>query len=60
MKKIASALLSLVVCLLCAVPALAFVSPLTGDSSHMGLWIAMICFALVAVVVVLIVMKKKK
>ena len=31
-----------------------------GDSSHMGLWIAMICVALVAVVVVLIVMKKKK
>ena len=54
------------IALLCAVCAavmslcLACASPLTGDTSNMGLWIAMVVVALVAVVVLLIVGAKNK
>ena len=34
--------------------------PLTGDTSNMGLWIAMVVVAVIAVVVLLIVGAKKK
>ena len=40
-------------CIACA-------SPLTGDNSNMGLWIAMVVVAVIAVVVLLIVGAKKK
>ena len=52
--------------LLCAVCAavmslcIACASPLTGDTSNMGLWIAMVVVAVIAVVVLLIVGAKKK
>ena len=55
-----------VLCLLCAVCAavmnlcIACASPLTGDTSNMGLWIAMVVVAVIAVVVLLIVGAKKK
>ena len=45
-----------VLCLLCSACA----SPLTGDTSNMGLWIAMVVVAVIAVVVLLIVGAKKK
>ena len=35
-------------------------SPLTGDTSNMGLWITLVVVAVIAVVVLLIVGKKKK
>ena len=38
----------------------AYASPLTGDTSNMGLWIAMVVVAVIAVVVLLIVGAKKK
>lgn len=53
-------------CLLCAVCTavmslcIACASPLTGDTSNMGLWIAMVVVAVIAVVVLLIVGAKKK
>ena len=53
------------IALLCAVCAAAMslcvacASPLTGDTSNMGLWIAMVV-AVIAMVVLLIVGKKKK
>ena len=52
------------IALLCAVCAAAMslcvacASPLTGDTSNMGLWITLV--AVIAVVVLLIVGKKKK
>ena len=55
-----------VLCLLCAVCAavmslcIACASPLTGDTSNMGLWIARVVVAVIAVVVLLIVGAKKK
>ena len=35
-------------------------SPLTGDTSNMGLWITLVVVAVIAVVVLLIVGKKKE
>ncbi len=55
-----------VLCLLCAVCAAAMslcvacASPLTGDTSNMGLWIAMVVVAVIAVVVLLIVGAKRR
>ena len=57
MKKLLgllSAVCAMALCL-CA----AYASPLTGDTSNMGLWIAMVV-AVIAMVVLLIVGKKKK
>ena len=54
------------IALLCAVYAAAMslcvagASPLTGDTSNMDLWIAMVVVALIAVVVLLIVGRKKQ
>ena len=53
------------IALLCAVCAAAMIlcacaSPLTGDTSNMGLWITLVVVAVIAVVVLLIVGKKKK
>lgn len=54
------------IALLCAVCAAAMslcvacASPLTGDTSNMGLWITLVVVAVIAVVVLLIVGKKKK
>ena len=54
------------IALLCAVCAavmslcVACASPLTGDTSNMGLWIAMIVVAVVLLVVLVIIGAKKK
>ncbi len=58
MKKLLSLLCAvctaaMCLCIVCA-------SPLTGDTSNMGLWIAMVVVAVIAVVVLLIVGAKKK
>ena len=58
MKKLLC-LLTLVCCLAMSL-SVACASPLTGDTSNMGLWIAMVVVALVAVVVLLIVGAKNK
>jgi len=58
MKKTITSFLAMALCLACT--AVAWASPATGDSSHMGLWIAMVGVAVVAAVVVLILLKKKK
>ena len=50
-RAVCAAVMSL--CIACA-------SPLTGDTSNMGLWIAMVVVAVIAVVVLLIVGAKKK
>lgn len=54
------------IALLCAVCAAAMslcvacASPLTGDTSNMGLWITLVVVAVIAVVVLLIVAKRRK
>lgn len=54
------------IALLCAVCAAAMslcvacASPLTGDTSNMGLWITLVVVAVIAVVVLLIVGKRRK
>ena len=59
-------LMKKLIALLCAVCAAAMslcvacASPLTGDTSNMGLWITLVVVAVIAVVVLLIVGKKKK
>lgn len=58
MKKYFTVSLSLLICLL-AMPT-AWASPVTGDNSHMGLWIAMVGAAILAAVVVLVLLRKKK
>ena len=58
MKKLLgllSAVCAMALCL-CA----AYASPLTGDTSNMGLWIAMVVIAVVLLVVLVIMGKKKK
>ena len=60
MKKLISALLCALLGTLTVVPAWGFSSALTGDTSNMGLWIAMVVVAVIAVVVLLIVGAKKK
>ena len=58
MKKL-FCLLTVMCCLVMSL-SIAYASPLTGDTSHMGLWIAMVVVAVIAVVVLLIVGAKKK
>lgn len=58
MKKLSVILSSLLLCLLSI--SCAWASPLTGDTSHMGLWIAMVGVAILAVIVILILLRKKK
>ena len=58
MKKLLgllSAVCAMALCL-CA----AYASPLTGDTSNMGLWITLVVVAVIAVVVLLKKKKKKK
>ena len=58
MKKL-SCLLALLCCMMMSL-SVAYASPLTGDTSNMGLWITLVVVAVIAVVVLLIVGKKKK
>lgn len=58
MKKL-FCLLTLLCCMVMSV-SVACASPLTGDTSNMGLWIAMVVVAVIAVVILLIVGAKKK
>lgn len=58
MKKLLC-LLALVCCLAMSL-SVACASPLTGDTSHMGLWIAMVVVAVVLLVVLVIIGAKKK
>ena len=58
MKKL-FCLLTLLCCMVMSV-SVACASPLTGDTSNMGLWITLVVVAVIAVVVLLIVGKKKK
>ena len=58
MKKL-FCLLTLLCCLIMNV-SVACASPLTGDTSHMGLWIAMVVVAVVLLVVLVIMGGKKK
>ena len=58
MKTHLSVFLSLLICL--SATSAAWASPMTGDSSHMGLWIAMVGVAILAVVIILILLRKKK
>mgnify|MGYP003079355727 CR=1 FL=1 len=58
MKKL-SCLLALLCCMMMSL-SVAYASPLTGDTSNMGLWIAMVVIAVVLLVVLVIMGKKKK
>lgn len=58
MKKL-SCLLALLCCTMMSL-SVAYASPLTGDTSNMGLWIAMVVIAVVLLVVLVIMGKKKK
>lgn len=58
MKKLLC-LLTLVCCLATSL-SVAYASPLTGDTSNMRLWIAMIVVAVVLLVVLVIIGAKKK
>ena len=58
MKKL-SCLLALLCCMMMSL-SVAYASPLTGDTSNMGLWITLVVVAVIAGVVLLIVGKKKK
>lgn len=58
MKKLLC-LLTLVCCLAMSL-SVACASPVTGDTSNMGLWIAMIVVAVVLLVVLVIIGAKKK
>ena len=57
MKKGFAVIFSLLLSLLSV--TCAWASPLTGDTSHMGLWIAMVGVAILAVVIILILLRKK-
>lgn len=57
MKKL-SCLLALLCCMMSL--SVAYASPLTGDTSNMDLWIAMVVVAVVLLVVLVIMGKKKK
>ena len=59
MKKLSVVMLAVLAVILSISSAFA-ASPLTGDSSHMGLWIAMVGVAILAVIVILILLRKKK
>ncbi len=58
MKKL-FCLLTLLCCMVMSV-SVACASPLTGDTSNMGLWIAMVVVAVVLLVVLVIMGGKKK
>lgn len=58
MKKL-SCLLALLCCMMMSL-SVAYASPLTGDTSNMGLWIAMVVVAVVLLVVLVIMGVKKK
>ena len=58
MKKL-FCLLTLLCCVVMSV-SVACASPLTGDTSNMGLWIAMVVVAVVLLVVLVIMGGKKK
>ena len=60
MKKLISALLCALLGTLTVVPAWGFSSALTGDTSNMPLMIALLAVAVIAIVVVLVDMKKRK
>ena len=60
MKHLTSTVLAVLMC--AVLTATAWASPLTGDTSNMGLWIAMMVIAavvLVALVVIMIIRNKK-
>lgn len=58
MKKL-FCLLTVMCCLVMSL-SVAYASPLTGDTSHMSLWIAMVVVAVVLLVVLVIMGGKKK
>ena len=58
MKKL-FCLLTLLCCMVMCL-SVAYASPLTGDTSSMGLWIAMVVVAVVLLVVLVIMGGKKK
>lgn len=57
MKHLTSAALAVLMCMMLTVAAWA--SPLTGDTSNMGLWIAMMVIAAVVLVALVIMMIKR-
>lgn len=57
MKKL-SCLLALLCCMMMSL-SVAYASPLTGDTSNMGLWIAMVVVAVVLLVVLVIMGKRR-
>lgn len=57
MKKL-SCLLALLCCMMMSL-SVAYASPLTGDTSNMGLWIAMVVIAVVLLVVLVIMGKRR-
>ena len=58
MKKLLGLLSAVCAMMLCLCAA--YASPLTGDTSNMGLWIAMVVVAVVLLVVLVIMGGKKK
>lgn len=57
MKRLTSVFLAVLMCMMLTVAAWA--SPLTGDTSNMGLWIAMMVIAAVVLVALVIMMIKR-
>lgn len=57
MKHLTSVFLAVLMCMMLTVAAWA--SPLTGDTSNMGLWIAMMVIAAVVLVALVIMMIKR-
>lgn len=57
MKHLTSAVLTVLMCMV--LTAMTWASPLTGDTSNMGLWIAMMAIAAVVLVVLVIMMIKR-
>lgn len=57
MKQLTAAVLTVLMCTVLTVAAWA--SPLTGDTSNMGLWIAMMVIAAVVLVALVIIMIKR-
>ena len=58
MKKLLCLLI--LVCCLAMSLSVAYASPVTGDTSNMGLWITMVVVAVVLLVVLVIIGAKKK
>lgn len=57
MKHLTSVVLAVLMCMVLTV--MAWASPLTGDTSNMGLWIAMMVIAAVVLVALVIMMIKR-